>query len=92
MLLADTSYLCLEVGSLTKKVKLEVKHVLSTPQSAPQSSKTSAPKHFVLENNSTTPTLPQGAAAERQLLLQKKDVSSLVFYFLCFAFYNNFSF
>ena len=33
-----------------------------------------------LENNTTTPTLPQGAAAERQHHLQKKDVCQLLYF------------
>lgn len=65
------------LGSLTKKIKVEEKQALSTPQSAPHSSKMCAPKIGTLENNTTTPTLPQGAAAERQHHLQKKDVCHL---------------
>lgn len=55
-------------------MKVDDKRALSTPQSAPHSSKMCAPKLCTLENNTTTPTLPQGAAAERQHHLQKKDV------------------
>ena len=69
-------YTFLDVGSLTKKVRVENKNGLSTPQCVPQSSQMGGPKGFTLENDSsTTPTLPQGAAAERQHHLQKKDVS-----------------
>ncbi|KAI9562224.1 hypothetical protein GHT06_013189 [Daphnia sinensis] len=72
--LVTTQYLSGGLGSLTKKIKVEEKQALSTPQSAPHSSKMCAPKIGTLENNTTTPTLPQGAAAERQHHLQKKDV------------------
>ncbi|XP_046442788.1 transcription factor E2F1-like [Daphnia pulex] len=72
--LASTQFLSGGLGSLPKKIKVEDKRALSTPQSAPNSSKMCAPKIGTLENNTTTPTLPQGAAAERQHHLQKKDV------------------
>ena len=68
------------MGSLPKKIKGEDKRALSTPQSAPHSSKMCAPKIGTLENNTTTPTLPQGAAAERQHHLQKKDVRQLPYF------------
>ena len=64
------------LGSSTKKIKVDDKQVLSTPQSSTQLSKLCAPKICTFENNTTTPTLPQGAAAERQHHLQKKDVCS----------------
>ena len=64
------------MGSLTKKGKIDEKGGLSTPHCVTQSSnKMCILKGFSLENESTTPTLPQGAAAERQHHLQNKDVS-----------------
>lgn len=65
------------LGSLTKNMKVETNgSLMSTPQCAPHSSKMSCIlKGLSLENESATPTLPQGAAAERQHHLQKKDVS-----------------
>ena len=64
-------------GSVTKKLPdATASIVLSTPQCAPQSSKTCGPVYTV-EHDSATPTLPQGAAAERQRHLTKPDVSVL---------------
>lgn len=63
------------LGSLTKHVKIEEKTGLSTPQSVPHASTFKMCGHvYSVEHNSVTPTLPQGAAAERQHHLSKKDV------------------
>ena len=64
------------LGSLTKHVKNEERTVLSTPQSVPHASTFKMCGHvYSVEHNSVTPTLPQGAAAERQHHLSKKDVN-----------------
>ena len=69
------------LGSLTKHVKIEEKTVLSTPQSVPHASTFKMCGHvYSVEHNSVTPTLPQGAAAERQHHLSRKDVNIDVTY------------